>query len=163
MHSGMQALDRLKARGIDMIAVVTMDTPFVMHAWAEQLGASEEFLFLSDVSGQLAKSLGTTFQAGPFGLRPTRYATSSRLQHSALLPSCAPPPPLPEGPAPLSACSKVEVCTTTKHLPVHDTIVHAFVASSPAGNTSLCVYAFCKFDTSRLLLGPCGRAKCMTA
>ncbi|KAL3157373.1 hypothetical protein ABBQ32_011850 [Trebouxia sp. C0010 RCD-2024] len=70
----MQALDKLKARGIDMIAVVAMDTPFVMHAWAEQLGASEEFLFLSDVSGQLAKSLGTTFQAGPFGLRPTRFA-----------------------------------------------------------------------------------------
>ena len=78
----MQARDELKARGVDMIAVVAMDTPFVMHAWAHQLGASKEFLFLSDVPGQLAKSLGTTFQAGPFGLRPTRYGTPHHLQVS---------------------------------------------------------------------------------
>ena len=73
MRTDVQARGKLKARGVDMIAVVTMDTPFAMHAWANQLGATEEFLFLSDVSGQLAKSLGTTFQAGPFGLRPSRY------------------------------------------------------------------------------------------
>lgn len=80
MGSAMQARDKLKARGVDMIAVVTMDTPFAMHAWATQLGASKDFLFLSDVTGQLAKSLGTTFQAGPFGLRPTRWGTSHRLE-----------------------------------------------------------------------------------
>ena len=69
----MQAYDTLKARGVDTVAVVTMDTPFAMHAWAQQLGASKDFLFLSDVPGQLARSLGSTFQAGPFGVRPTRY------------------------------------------------------------------------------------------
>lgn len=50
-----------------------MDTPFAMQAWADQLGIGKDFLFLSDIQGQLVKSLGTTFQAGPFGLRPTRY------------------------------------------------------------------------------------------
>ena len=73
LHKALQAQDRLKARGIDLIAVITMDTPFAMQAWADQLGAGKDFLFLSDIQGQLAKSLGTTFQAGPFGLRPTRY------------------------------------------------------------------------------------------
>ena len=68
----LQAHDTLKARGVDLIAVVTMDTPFTMHAWAEQLQASEDFLFLSDVPGNLAKYLGTTFHTGPFGLRPRR-------------------------------------------------------------------------------------------
>jgi peroxiredoxin len=72
VYEALQAQDRLKARGIDLIAVITMDTPFVMQAWADQLGAGKDFLFLSDVQGQLAKSLGTTFQAGRFGLRPTR-------------------------------------------------------------------------------------------
>lgn len=70
----MQAQDRLKARGVDMIAVVSMDTPFAMHAWAQQLGAGPDFVFLSDVQGQLAKSLGTIFQAGAFGTRPNRFA-----------------------------------------------------------------------------------------
>ncbi|KAL0036652.1 hypothetical protein WJX79_004317 [Trebouxia sp. C0005] len=69
-----QAQDKMKARGIDLIAVVTMDTPFAMQAWADQFGAGKDFLFLSDIQGQMAKSLGTTFQAGPFGLRPTRFA-----------------------------------------------------------------------------------------
>ena len=73
VHEALQAQDRLKARGIDLIAVVTMDTPFAMQAWADQLGVGKDFLFLSDIQGQLAKSLGGTFQAGPFGLRPTRY------------------------------------------------------------------------------------------
>ena len=71
----MQAEDKLRSRGIDLIAVVSMDTPFAMRAWGKQLGAGQSFLFLSDVQGQLAKSLGTTFDAGPLGLRPTRYAT----------------------------------------------------------------------------------------
>ncbi|DBB10246.1 hypothetical protein WJX82_000090 [Trebouxia sp. C0006] len=70
----MQAQDRLQARGIDLIAVITMDTPFAMQAWADQLRVGKDFLFLSDIQGQLAKSLGTTFEAGPFGLRPTRFA-----------------------------------------------------------------------------------------
>lgn len=94
----MQAHDKLKARGVDMIAVVTMDTPFVMHAWADQLGAGKDVLFLSDVSGQLAKSLGTTFQAGPFGLRPTRYILPSSSQHH--LPLCTLLPPLMCSPTP---------------------------------------------------------------
>lgn len=84
----MQARDKLKARGVDMIAVVTMDTPFAMHAWANQLEASKDFLFLSDINGQLAKSLGTTFQAGPFGLRPTRWSSPHNNQ----------PPPSPPSP-----------------------------------------------------------------
>ena len=83
-----------------MIAVVTMDTPFAMHAWANQLGASEEFLFLSDVSGQLAKSLGTTFQAGPFGLRPTRYGASHLFQVSLPTFSAPPIPYVPPHPPP---------------------------------------------------------------
>ena len=65
-------MEKLKATGIDLVAVVTMDTPYPVQAWAEQLGLGQDFLFLSDVQGQLAKSLGTMFQAGEFGLRPKR-------------------------------------------------------------------------------------------
>lgn len=49
-----------------------MDTPFAMHAWGKQLAAGSDVLFLSDPQGQLAKALGVTFQAGPFGLRSSR-------------------------------------------------------------------------------------------
>ena len=99
MTSDVQARDKLKARGVDMIAVVTMDTPFAMHAWANQLTATEEFVFLSDVSGQLAKSLGTTFQAGAFGLRPTRYGAFHH--YKLVYPTPPPPAPLPH---PLLVC-----------------------------------------------------------
>ena len=67
------------------MAVVSMDTSFAMHAWAEQTGAGQDFLFLSDVQGRLSKSLGTTFQAGPFGLRPTRCTLLSALLCHALI------------------------------------------------------------------------------
>lgn len=49
-----------------------MDTPFAMHAWGKQMAPNDDVLFLSDPQGQLAKALGVTFQAGPFGLRSSR-------------------------------------------------------------------------------------------
>ena len=108
MRVDVQAREKLKAQGVDMIAVVSMDTPFAMHAWANQLGVTEDFLFLSDVSGQLAKSLGTTFQAGPLGLRPTRYGAFHHFKSVSpppLLPhlplTCAPSPPPPSSPGPV--------------------------------------------------------------
>ena len=76
--SSLQAQDKLKARGIDTIAVVSMDTPFAMHAWSKQLGA-DDVLFLSDPLGHLAKALGVTFHAGPLGLRSSRYEDFDRV------------------------------------------------------------------------------------
>lgn len=67
----LQAQDKLKAKGVDILAVVSMDTPFAMHAWSKQLKA-DDVLFLSDPLGHLAKALDVTFHAGPFGLRSSR-------------------------------------------------------------------------------------------
>ena len=100
MRVDVQAREKLKAQGVDMIAVVSMDTPFAMHAWANQLGVTEDFLFLSDVSGQLAKSLGTTFQAGPLGLRPTRYGAFHHFKSVSPSPPDRPTCLLPAPPHP---------------------------------------------------------------
>ena len=74
----MQAQDKLKARGVDTIAVVSMDTPFAMNAWSKQLGA-DYVQFQSDPLGHLAKALGVTFHAGPLGLRSSRYKEFDQL------------------------------------------------------------------------------------
>ena len=69
----LQALPKLAAQGISP-AVVSMDTPFAMAAWAKSLGVDDDMLFLSDPRGMLGKALGATFDAGPLGLRGRRYA-----------------------------------------------------------------------------------------
>lgn len=68
--------DAIKAKGVDTIAVVAVNDPFVMGAWENASGADGKILFLSDADASFAKALGLTFDASGAGLgvRSQRYA-----------------------------------------------------------------------------------------
>lgn len=66
--------DQIKATGIDMIACVSVNDAFVMHAWGEAQNASE-ILMLGDGDASFTKALGLDMDTGNFGgVRSQRYA-----------------------------------------------------------------------------------------
>jgi peroxiredoxin len=68
--------DEFKARGIDAIAVTSVNDVFVMDAWAKHAGAEGKIIFLADGNGDFARALGLTLDltARGLGLRSQRYA-----------------------------------------------------------------------------------------
>ncbi|MFG1402723.1 peroxiredoxin [Xanthobacter sediminis] len=68
--------DAIKAKGVDTIAVVAVNDPFVMGAWENASGAAGKVLFLSDADASFATALGLSFDASGAGLgvRSRRYA-----------------------------------------------------------------------------------------
>ncbi len=68
--------DDIKAKGVDTIAVVAVNDPFVMGAWETASGANGKILFLADPAAEFAKSLDLTFDgsAAGLGLRSKRYS-----------------------------------------------------------------------------------------
>ncbi|MGL4810595.1 MAG: peroxiredoxin, partial [Beijerinckiaceae bacterium] len=68
--------DAIKAKGIDAIAVTSVNDVFVMKAWAESTGGADKIDFLADGSADFAKALGLTLDAsaGGLGIRSQRYA-----------------------------------------------------------------------------------------
>ena len=68
--------DAIKGKGIDTIAVTSVNDVFVMDAWKKATGASGKIEFLSDGNGEFAKALDMTLDGSGFGLgtRSKRYA-----------------------------------------------------------------------------------------
>lgn len=68
--------DEIKAKGIDTIAVVSVNDPFVMGAWEKASGADGKILFLSDGTADFATALDLTFDgsAAGLGVRSKRYS-----------------------------------------------------------------------------------------
>lgn len=68
--------DAIKAKGIDTIAVVAVNDPFVMGAWENASGAAGKILFLADADASFSKALGLTFDgsAAGLGVRSQRYS-----------------------------------------------------------------------------------------
>ncbi|WP_018697610.1 peroxiredoxin [Amorphus coralli] len=66
----------LKEKGVDTIAVVSVNDVFVMNAWAEASGAKDKILFLADGSADFTKAMGLELDASGFGMgtRSKRYA-----------------------------------------------------------------------------------------
>ncbi|MGU3497012.1 peroxiredoxin [Xanthobacteraceae bacterium A53D] len=66
----------IKAKGIDTIAVVAVNDPFVMGAWEDASGADGKVLFLSDGNAEFAKALDLAFDGSAVGLgtRSKRYS-----------------------------------------------------------------------------------------
>lgn len=60
--------DEIKAKGIDTIAVVAVNDPFVMRAWEKASGAEGKIVFLSDGNGEFCKALDLTFDGSMAGL-----------------------------------------------------------------------------------------------
>jgi peroxiredoxin len=71
----MQADDILE-RGVDRIACIAVNDPFVMGAWGNAQGTGEKILMLSDGNGAFAAVAGMELDLSGIGLgnRSLRYA-----------------------------------------------------------------------------------------
>ncbi|HPY42596.1 MAG TPA: peroxiredoxin [Thiolinea sp.] len=66
--------DDLKAKGVDMIACLSVNDAFVMQAWSQAQNA-ENLTMIADGGGALTKALGLVLETGDFGgTRSQRYA-----------------------------------------------------------------------------------------
>jgi peroxiredoxin len=63
-------------KGVDVVACVSMNDPFVMKAWGEDRKVGEDILMLSDGNGEFTAAIGLEMDGSGFGLgtRSQRYA-----------------------------------------------------------------------------------------
>lgn len=61
-------LDALKAKGVQEIAVIAVNDPFVMKAWAESTGGLGKITYLSDGSAKFAQQIGLALDLTERGL-----------------------------------------------------------------------------------------------
>ena len=66
----------LKAKGVDVIACLSVNDAFVMGAWAKDQNVGTSVLMLADGNGDFSKALGLELDASGFGmgLRCQRFA-----------------------------------------------------------------------------------------
>jgi glutaredoxin/glutathione-dependent peroxiredoxin len=66
----------LKAQGVNEIACVSVNDPFVMQAWGKEHGADGKVLMLADADGTFTKAIGLDLDLPDFGLsgRSQRYS-----------------------------------------------------------------------------------------
>lgn len=60
--------DKIKAQGVDTIACMAVNDPFVMDAWGKEKGVGDKILMLADGNAEYAKQLGLELDASKFGL-----------------------------------------------------------------------------------------------
>ena len=72
----MQHADTIKAKGVDAIACITVNDPFVVSEWNKTMGAAGKVDILSDGNAEFTKAVGLELDASGFGLgtRSQRYA-----------------------------------------------------------------------------------------
>jgi len=75
MPSFLNNIEKFKAKGAD-VAVVSVNDPFVMKAWAVQSGGDGKIEFLADGSAEFTKAVGLEFDGAMpvLGLRSKRYS-----------------------------------------------------------------------------------------
>jgi peroxiredoxin len=75
LPSYVEKAGELKAKGIDEIACVSVNDPFVMGAWNERDGSSD-ITMIADGNGELTEALGLSFDGSKFGMgkRSQRYS-----------------------------------------------------------------------------------------
>ncbi|HSA80270.1 MAG TPA: peroxiredoxin [Geminicoccaceae bacterium] len=68
--------DALKAKGVEVIACVAVNDPFVLGAWEKARNVGGKVTMLSDGNGDFTRALGLEFDGSGFGLgkRSRRYA-----------------------------------------------------------------------------------------
>jgi peroxiredoxin len=72
----LQHADAIKAKGVDMIACVSVNDPFVMSEWSKATKSAGKIDILSDGNAEFTKAIGMELDASGFGLgiRSQRYA-----------------------------------------------------------------------------------------
>ena len=75
LPSYVEKAGELKSKGIDEIACISVNDPFVMAAWGERDG-SPEITMLADGNGQFAQAVGLEMDGAKFGMgaRSQRYS-----------------------------------------------------------------------------------------
>ena len=65
----------LKGKGVDEIACISVNDPFVMSAWGKHAG-SDDITMLADGNGAFAEAVGLSFDGSQFGMgkRSQRYS-----------------------------------------------------------------------------------------
>ncbi len=68
--------DEFKKRGVDTVACVAVNDPFVLGAWEDKSGGKGKVLFLSDGNAEFTEKIGMGFDGSGIGLgtRSKRYA-----------------------------------------------------------------------------------------
>jgi len=71
-----QLAPEIKGKGVDTIACISVNDPFVMRAWGEDQAVGEDIVMLADGSGEFAKAVGLELDATGFGMgaRSQRYS-----------------------------------------------------------------------------------------
>ncbi len=66
----------LKDKGVDIVACISVNDPFVMQAWGEDRKVGDDLLMLSDGNGEFTAAIGLEMDGSGFGLgtRSQRYA-----------------------------------------------------------------------------------------
>ncbi|KIY50085.1 thioredoxin-dependent peroxidase [Fistulina hepatica ATCC 64428] len=72
----LQKYNEFKAKGVDVVAVVAANDPFVMSGWGRVEGLKDKILALSDTNASWSASLGLQKDLSGigFGIRTGRYA-----------------------------------------------------------------------------------------
>jgi glutaredoxin/glutathione-dependent peroxiredoxin len=68
--------DELRAKGVDTIACISVNDPFVMGAWGEAQHVGDQVVMVADGNGDFTKAIGLEMDGSGFGLgtRSQRYA-----------------------------------------------------------------------------------------
>ena len=68
--------DQIKEKGIDAIACISVNDPFVMKAWADDSSVYDKILMLADWDGSFTKAVGMTLDLSDpgLGVRSSRYS-----------------------------------------------------------------------------------------
>ncbi|MBM3509693.1 MAG: peroxiredoxin [Alphaproteobacteria bacterium] len=71
-----QNADKIKAKGIDTVACVSVNDAFVMDAWGKAQNTGDKVMMLADGNGDLARAMGVEMDGTGFGLghRARRYS-----------------------------------------------------------------------------------------
>ena len=75
LPSYVEKAQELKGQGVDEIACISVNDPFVMGAWGQRDG-SEEITMIADGNGDFADATGLTMDGSKFGMgkRSQRYS-----------------------------------------------------------------------------------------
>src|SRR3954451_9019266 len=75
LPSYVEKAQELKGNGVDEIACVSVNDPFVMAAWSERDG-SDDIVMLADGNGDFSDSVGLAMDGSKFGMgkRSQRYS-----------------------------------------------------------------------------------------
>jgi peroxiredoxin len=79
-----QNYDALKAKGVDLIACLSVNDAFVMGAWGKDQGAGDKVRMLADGNGEFTDAVGLVMDGTKFGMgkRSQRY---SMIIHNGVL------------------------------------------------------------------------------